>query len=86
MTKPSREAALAPANAVDVKGRGCRRPELPGMRRVWPADALGLACGTGYLSGADVTSRSCGLYPLRGADKARSPGPIFSRRSRRLAL
>lgn len=42
--------------------------------------------GAGYLSGADVISRSCGLYPLRGADKARSPGPIFSRRPKRPAL
>lgn len=44
MTKPTVKGGLAPANAVDLKGRGCRRPALPGMRRVWPADALGLAC------------------------------------------
>ena len=48
--------------------------------------ALGLACGTGYVSGADVSAVCMGYTRFRGADKARSPDPIFSRRFKRPAL
>ena len=69
-----------------VSGKGVQAGSASSRASSLASYALGLACNAGYLSGADVTSRSCGPCPLRGADKARSPEPIFSRRSKRPAL